>query len=282
MRSPFPGMDPYLEAPEIWPDFHDRLAHAISRRLNELLPRPYYTRLELRSEVGIVEDDGPSVTRRIVPDVTIVRGRETGGTAVADQPVAAAPGWVEIKTFFEYVRHPLVEIRDPTRGHELITLIEIASPSNKAAGPDRKSYLRKQREILDSEASLIELDLLRAGERLFAFLERNHRLAEQIEESAPGAQYFFSISRAWERGPNGASLLRGIRLDETLPALYVPLRQGQTETVLEMQAVFAEAYSSGAYRRGAVDYSQPPNPPLPPEWDAWRIERLAADANLPR
>jgi hypothetical protein len=25
MPSPFPGMDPYLEAPELWPDVHHRL-----------------------------------------------------------------------------------------------------------------------------------------------------------------------------------------------------------------------------------------------------------------
>ncbi len=29
--SPFPGMDPYLEATDTWPDFHDALANEISR-----------------------------------------------------------------------------------------------------------------------------------------------------------------------------------------------------------------------------------------------------------
>ena len=40
MPSPFPGMDPYLEAPDIWPDFHDRLAEQISSELNRTLPPP--------------------------------------------------------------------------------------------------------------------------------------------------------------------------------------------------------------------------------------------------
>jgi hypothetical protein len=53
MPSPFPGMDPYLEAPDIWPDFHDALAGEISSELNRTLPRPYYARLEMRPEVGI-------------------------------------------------------------------------------------------------------------------------------------------------------------------------------------------------------------------------------------
>ncbi|MBV8077286.1 MAG: DUF4058 family protein, partial [Planctomycetaceae bacterium] len=56
MPSPFPGMDPYLEAPYIWPDFHDRLASEISGHLNQTLPNPYYARLEMRQELGIVEE----------------------------------------------------------------------------------------------------------------------------------------------------------------------------------------------------------------------------------
>lgn len=62
--------------------------------------------------------------------------------------------------------HTFVEVRDPTHGHRLVTLLEIASPSNKRPGQDRKAYLRNQREVLDSDANLIELDLLRSGERL--------------------------------------------------------------------------------------------------------------------
>jgi hypothetical protein len=38
----------------------------------------------------------------------------------------------------EPIRHAYVEIRDPSRGHHLVTLLEIVSPSNKQAGPDRE------------------------------------------------------------------------------------------------------------------------------------------------
>jgi hypothetical protein len=48
----------------------------------------------------------------------------------------------------------------------LITLIEIVSPLNKRPGVDRRAYLRKQRDVLESDANLVEVDLLRAGERL--------------------------------------------------------------------------------------------------------------------
>ncbi len=81
MPSPFPGMDPYLEAPDIWPDLHEALAGEMRGELNFLLPQPYYARLEVRPEVGIVDDEGTS--RRIVPDVTVIR-------KASDTPTAAA------------------------------------------------------------------------------------------------------------------------------------------------------------------------------------------------
>ena len=56
MKSPFPGMDPYLEAPDVWPDLHDALAGEIRTALNGSLPPPYYARLEMRPEIGIVVD----------------------------------------------------------------------------------------------------------------------------------------------------------------------------------------------------------------------------------
>jgi hypothetical protein len=81
MPSPFPGMDPYLEAPDIWPDLHEALAGEIRAELNLLLPPPYYARLEVRPEVGIVDDAGTA--RRIVPDVTVSIGRSDGGVRTA-------------------------------------------------------------------------------------------------------------------------------------------------------------------------------------------------------
>ncbi len=71
MPSPFPGMDPYLEAPHIWPDLHDALAAEVRGELNRTLPSPYYARLEMRPELGIVEE-GHS-RQRIIPDITVVR-----------------------------------------------------------------------------------------------------------------------------------------------------------------------------------------------------------------
>ena len=62
-------MDPYLEAPDIWPDFHDALAAAMRGQLNECLPEPYYCRIQVRAEAGLVLEAGR--LHHIVSDVTV-------------------------------------------------------------------------------------------------------------------------------------------------------------------------------------------------------------------
>jgi len=45
MSSPFPGMDPYIEDPEIWGDFHAALATEIRTQLNRTIQPRYVARL---------------------------------------------------------------------------------------------------------------------------------------------------------------------------------------------------------------------------------------------
>src|SRR5688572_30710226 len=141
--SPFPGMDPYLEAPDIWPDFHDALVGAIRVDLNALLPPPYYARSQKRSELGVAFEAGQ--LRRIVPDVVVAwQQKESqspqleprGNVAVADYPRTEATTGVKVRIHNDLLQHRFVEIRDVTRGHKLVTLIEVVSPSNKQPGPD--------------------------------------------------------------------------------------------------------------------------------------------------
>ncbi|NUQ63676.1 MAG: DUF4058 family protein, partial [Pirellulales bacterium] len=45
MPSPFPGMDPYIEHPEVWSDFHGDLAAEIRADLNRVVQPRYVARL---------------------------------------------------------------------------------------------------------------------------------------------------------------------------------------------------------------------------------------------
>jgi len=261
MPSPFPGMDPYLEAPDIWPDFHNALAAEIRGELNHALPGPYYARLEMRPEVGIVEDEDGS--RPITPDVVVLRHPRPapagGGVAVLDRPRREIAQGIELTLHGEAIRHNFIEIRDAKHGHKLITLIEILSPSNKRRGPDREAYRKKQGEVLDSDSNLIELDFLRAGDRVLP----NAEIVAFLSQFNPSPDYLVLVSRAWRRVDAGMGyevFPRG--LHEWLPCIPVPLREGEPEVPLDLQFVANRAYEGGPYARGAVDYTRPPEPPL--------------------
>jgi hypothetical protein len=265
-------MDPYLEDPAIWPDFHHRWATILSEELNNELPAPFYARMEMRPELGIVEESEEKL-RSIVPDVLILRhpnrtaGPGTGGPLVMDAPRREAAPAVEFTTLpDELVRHHFVEIRDSQRGHKLVTLIEILSPSNKRPGPDRDSYAAKQREVLESDANLVEIDLLRTGRRVLPSVE----ITTAISRLEPQPDYLVLISRAWRRSrPLLGYSAYPIRLREMLPCISVPLVAEQAEVPLDLQFAFQRTYDGGPYRRGAVDYSETAHSLASAEDAAW-------------
>src|ERR1700686_3350424 len=76
MPSPFPGMDPYLESPDIWPDVHHRMISEIQASLNPTLRPHYVARVELRVYITGEEDPGFEV---IIPDVRIEASGKNGG-----------------------------------------------------------------------------------------------------------------------------------------------------------------------------------------------------------
>jgi hypothetical protein len=266
-------MDPYLEAPGRWPDFHNTLAVEIKHELNRTLPPPYYAQVEARPELGIIEEGRPK--HRYVSDIVVARPREHAAsdvrTALLDRPRADVSKSFQVTIQVEPIQHYYVEIRDPSHGHRLVTLIEILSPSNKLSGPDRDAYRRKQLEVLRSDASLIEIDLLRAGTRVLATPE----LETAISQLDPRPDYLVLMSRAWNRA-TGAMGYQGfpVTLREWLPCIPIPLREGEAEPLLDLQFVFNRIYDLGAYHRGAIDYDGPPNPTLSEPDAAWAAKRV--------
>lgn len=247
------------------------LATEIRTDLNRHLPRPYYARLEMRPEIGIV---GESDSRTIIPDVVIVRRPrpataplEAANVAILDEPrVDPSPSiWMDFGN--EPLRHFSVEVRDSAHGHSLVTLIEIASPTNKRSGPDQRAYEAKQQEILESDTSLVELDLLRSGRPVIG----GPRTVEAIWELDPRPDYLIAINRAWQRGKYE---LYPVRLEECLPCILVPLRKDEKELPLDLQYIFRQVYDGGPFARGAVDYTCPPDPPVRPELTNWLAARL--------
>src|SRR5687768_8006557 len=86
MPSPFPGMDPYLEHPEFFPELHSSLIFCLKESLQELLPEPYYTDTGSRVWIEFVEP-------LAAPDVIVHRGASSFRAQTAKE-VAPAEGTI--------------------------------------------------------------------------------------------------------------------------------------------------------------------------------------------
>src|SRR5437870_5197880 len=88
MPSPFPGMDPYLEAPGLWPDVHNSLIVGARELLTRLVGPNYYVRIEDRVFLSTQDDPGRDV---LIPDLRIGT-RRVPQTSPPSPAAAAAAG----------------------------------------------------------------------------------------------------------------------------------------------------------------------------------------------
>src|SRR5690242_12792554 len=128
MKSPFPGMDPFLEQPAFWSDFHARFVNYWCEAIADVLPPQYEATLGER--VYLVERD-PDQRKLGYPDVAVTR-EESGSVAQTSHLGATAtlePVTIPV-TILEGPRETFIEILyQPDRS--LVTALELLSPANK-------------------------------------------------------------------------------------------------------------------------------------------------------
>jgi len=241
MPSPFPGMDPYLEADGVWPGFHHNLSSAIQTQLIPALRPNYHANVE----ITIIYDFWPdNKSYAMQPNVAITNEAwyPQRGVAVAIAPapiVQATIPAIEVKLLAVHIY--------TTQDRQLVTSIEIHSPANKVSqGKSFSQYLRKRRRLLNSAVHLLELDLLRAGSRII------------MGSNLPEAPYFAALSRA--KKPRRVEIWP-MFLGQPLPVLPVPLLDPDPDIPLDLNAAIATVYDNGGYDY-ILNYQPPPPPPL--------------------
>jgi len=154
MAMIFPGMDPYLENSDIWQGVHNSLVVYIRDRLQPQLQPRYLAAIEGRVYVEKTK------SRHLIPDIHLQRRRSRGSAATA---VLEADAPITIRAAASEINESYIRILDLASGNEVVTVIEVLSPSNKYAGIGCSLYRQKQQEVLESRAHLVEIDLLRGG-----------------------------------------------------------------------------------------------------------------------
>jgi hypothetical protein len=253
-------MDPFLEDPIVFPDFHDSFIYCLREFLQPGLPEPYYAALGRRAWVEVSE-------RFIGPDVNVIASAHTptGSRAALATMKVSQP--VVIHVPHDEQSESLVEVYIGRGGERrLVTAIELLSPANKKPGEKgRDLYLRKQAELLDSKTHLVEIDLLRGGEHTTAVPEK------RLRRFVPHFKYHV-CSHRYDHFED--FLIHPIQLAEPLPTIHIPLLPGDGEVPVNLQQVLTRTYDAGPYHR-EIDYrANVPEPNLTEQELEWVGKKL--------
>jgi hypothetical protein len=254
MPSPFPGMDPWLESPGVFPDIHDALIFLIREALNASLPSGF--RALGANRIWMDED------QQREPDVSVMRPatwESPPNGAVATEAFTRV-GMLDVESTFlpEPVVEKFVEIYSTT-GDRLVTAIKVLSLSNKTPGNSRGAYRQKQSECRSQNVNLVEIDLLRGGVHTTAIP------VGQLRQRAGQFDYHVCVSAA---DLMGHYFVAPFHLVDRMPTIAIPLDESHEPVPLDLQPLFDRAYDTGRHR--ATNYAErKPSPPLTPEQQAW-------------
>jgi hypothetical protein len=254
-------MDPYLEDPGGWVGVHDALIAIMREVLNQRLGPDFIA--DGGTSVYVI---APDERRWVFPDVYVV---ETAARAAVPAPRGAITMPVRVRLDIpETFSQPHILIRDRA-SRQVITLLEVLSPINKAAGTRaRDEFLRKRQATMVSETHWLEIDLLRAGER---------------PPEVRGAGDYYA---ACKRVDSPDLEVWPISLRDPLPTIAVPLTPPHDDVALDLQAALDLLFERYRYAE-LLDYrAAPPPPPFTLDdarWVAEQVERwLAARAGESR
>jgi hypothetical protein len=238
MPLPFPGMDPYLE--HRWPSVHSRLIVELADFLTpQLLPK-YFVDIEERIYLTAGEE-----RVALIPDVTVKRDT-SNPNASANVAVATMTEPTAVRVpMLEEVKRNYIEIKEAA-SKEVVTAIEVLSPTNKRPGKGREQYDRKRQQIFNSRTHLVEIDLLRNWEPM------------QLFDCNLKTDYRILVSRQQQR-PQAA--LYGFKLQNQIPLFPVPLQPRDTEPAIDLHDLLNKIYDRARYDL-KVDYSRSPAPRL--------------------
>jgi hypothetical protein len=257
MPSPFPGMDPYLEAH--WLDVHTALVAASRRALNERLPEDLIARAEER--VAIESDAGRSST--LGPDVRVFEGIGLPPSR-EDRAAVAELAPYHLVALVEPIIERFIEILD-VNGERLVSVIEFVSPSNKR-GKGLEAFVQRREELLSGGVNFIEIDLTRTGD--WRALLRPHACPPEA----------VALYRAVIRLANDTigAYLHPFPLRDPLPNVRIPLRDSEKPVELPLGMLLRQEYDYGRYGR-TLDYTKVPKPELEAEDAEW-ADRLLREA----
>jgi hypothetical protein len=246
-------MNPYLEATALWQGTHNALIALMRAALNAVLPAPYVAVTEIRC---YIEWSSESIRPDLALKESHAPPRPTNAVALAE-PFSPSVDYQLQPLEYQEAYLNIVHAEDRQR---IVTSVEDLSHTNQGANAEgRRLYRAKQEALLNSDASLVEIDLLRAGQ--FSLAVPYALLTPEQQRKA----YRVCLHRAWTPGK---FTVWATSVQERLPVLRIPLDEHVAEVPLDLQPLIERNYEEGAYRY-QINYAGEAVPPLTGEDATW-------------
>lgn len=262
--NPFPGMNPYLESAELWPDFHNRLIAALADELGPRLPGSYRIALQQRVEVDDLFGT-QSDLNLMIPDAAVTSepvtvapsGGATTATAVAALPKEAVAVRVRMPREINVLSLRVETV--PAR--ELVTAVEVLSPTNKRPGEARRRYIRKREGVVAALVNLVEIDLLRRWEPM------------PLEAPPPASDYRILVCRSVE---SPGALLYPFMVQQRIPKFTLPLlsEDEADAPAVDLNAIVNRLHHTARYNLETRYREPPPEPAFGANTQEWIAERV--------
>ncbi|MGC1309765.1 MAG: DUF4058 family protein [Phormidesmis sp.] len=262
MPIPFPGMNPYLEHPDLWPQVHKKMIAALADMLTRQLKGVYQVRVRERyyqvsGEDALVVGSPGLDWHRPTPDKSSTHPHTVA--AAPDQGVAPNRGHSLPIAVLVPVPQKIYEtyLEILTLAGEVVTVVEALSPKKKRPGRGRSLYERQRETIFGSASHFVEIDLLRGWEPPSIYgpdESGDYRLLISPSEQRPRAQLY-----TWT-------------VMEPIPVFALPL-SGHAELMVDLKPVVDLACDRTDL---LVNYQQNPLPPLRYTESLWLEDFLQA------
>ena len=283
MPIPFPGMNPYLEHPDLWPIVHQRLVKFLADTLTQQLSPVYQVKICERNYQVSGEDSlvvgSPGFSWRANSEPIPINANahvsaparadhlQPSNTASFSQPIAPShasqaasqPGQKRPISVLVPVPQKIYEtyLEVLNAAGEVVTVIEALSPKKKRPGRGRGLYERQRETIFGSASHFVEIDLLRGWE------------PPAIYGPDEAGDYRILISRSEQRP---RAQLYTWNVMEPIPEFSLPLSE-EDELRLSLKPIVDKACDRTDL---LVNYQQPPLPPLRFEESLWLEDFLQA------
>jgi hypothetical protein len=261
-RSPFPGMDPWLESH--WGDLH----HSIIQYSRDLIAGQLPTALFATVEEMVYLVASDEEMGRVRPDAAVFDyGRESAGASRDSAGGVAVAEPLRIKIAEPQVTLGHIEIRKLEGNQPLVTAIEVISPTNKLDARNRRRYIQKREAYYAADVNVVEIDLLRTGEPLI-----------DVPWGRLAARHITPCKACIRRVPAMSAddevEYYPLPLRQRLPRLRIPLRPIDDDVILDLQQPIDKAYEMGRYGMRLNYAAPPPGPALSADDAAWAAEQV--------